>query len=155
MNEKEIFEHLFKIAPQSKDTDGVVTACLVRNDVIIADAVSGGVEHAEYVLLQKLSKLDISITDEDVVYVTLQPCDRRTSGKIGEQLGDCTTNLTKAGAKHVVYAATYPKSENSLERFKQNGVDIRQTSDLEIQRNAALLFNATNEDSSKHIPVTN
>ena len=54
MTEKEIFGHLFKIALQSNDTDGVVTSCLVRNNEIIADAVSAGVEHAEYMLLQKL-----------------------------------------------------------------------------------------------------
>lgn len=54
MTEKEIFEHLFEIAPQSNDTAGVVTSCLVRDSEIIADAVSAGVEHAEYMLLQKL-----------------------------------------------------------------------------------------------------
>lgn len=60
MTEKDIFEHLFAIAPQSNDTDGVVTSCLVRDGEIIVDAVSAGVEHAEYMLLQKINELEIS-----------------------------------------------------------------------------------------------
>jgi pyrimidine deaminase RibD-like protein len=152
MTEKEIFEHLFEIAPQSEDTDGVVTSCLVRDNEIIADAVSAGVEHAEYMLLEKLKKEAIEILPTDTIYVTLQPCDRRSPGP-GELLGDCTTNVTKAGIKNVVYAATYPKSEKSLERFAEAGISVRQCDDIEIVRHAVELFNTTNEDESKHIPM--
>lgn len=152
MTDKEIFEHLFEIAPQSNDTDGVVTSCLVRNGKIIADAVSAGVEHAEYMLLQKLKEEAIEILPTDVIYVTLQPCDRRSPGP-GELLGDCTTNVTKAGIRHVVYAATYPKSEKSLERFADEGISVRQCEDIEIVRKAVELFNSTNKDQTKHIPM--
>lgn len=151
MTEKEIFEHLFTIAPRSNDTDGVVTSCLVRDNAIIADAVSAGVEHAEYMLLQNLKEESIEILPSDTIYVTLQPCDRRSPGP-GELLGDCTTNVTNAGIKQVVYAATYPKSEMSLERFAEAGISIRQCDDIEIVRRAVELFNSTNKDSSKHIP---
>ncbi len=152
MTGKEIFEHLFTIAPQSKDTDGVVTSCLVRDGEIIADAVSAGVEHAEYILLQKLSTEGIEITHTDTIYVTLQPCDRRSPGP-GELLGDCTTNVTNAGIKNVVYAATYPKSEKSLERFEEAGISVRQCEDADIVRRAVELFNSTNHDQTKHIPM--
>lgn len=152
MTEQEIFDHLFEIAPQSNDTDGVVTSCLVRDGEIIADAVSAGVEHAEYMLLQKLKEESIEILPTDTIYVTLQPCDRRSPGP-GELLGDCTTNVTKAGIKHVVYAATYPKSEKSLERFVEAGISVRQCEDVEIVRRAVALFNSTNADVSKHIPM--
>jgi len=152
MIEKEIFEHLFKIAPQSSDTDGVVTSCLVRNTEIIADAVSAGVEHAEYILIKKLNDKNIKVLPEDIIYVTLQPCDRRSPG-LGEALGDCTTNVTNADIKHVVYAATYPKSFNSLNRLAEAGITARQCEDLEIVKQAVELFNSTNKDESKHIPV--
>jgi len=154
MSEKEIFEHLFTIAPQSKDTDGVVTSCLVRDDEIIADAVSAGVEHAEYMLLQKLTAEGIEILPTDTIYVTLQPCDRRSAGP-GELLGDCTTNVTKAGIKNVVYSATYPKSEKSLERFAGAGISVRQCDDMDIIKRSVELFNSTNQDQAKHIPYPN
>ena len=152
MTEKDIFEHLFKIAPQSHDTDGVVTSCLVRNQEIVADAVSGGVEHAEYVLIKKLGDENIEVLPEDVLYVTLQPCDHRSPGS-EEALGDCTTNVTNAGIKHVVYAAAYPKSINSLTRFIDEGITARQCEDVEIVIQACKLFNDTNENTAKHIPV--
>ena len=152
MTEKEIFNYLFEIAPQSNDTDGVVTSCLVRNGEIIADAVSAGVKHAEYMLLLKLKAKSIEILPTDTIYVTLQPCDRRSPGP-GELLGDCTANVTKAGIKNVVYAATYPKSENSLQRFKEMDISIKQCEDSEIVRRAVDLFNSTNKDVLKHIPM--
>lgn len=98
MKEEEIFEHLFAIASQSKDTDGVVTSCLIRGGEIIADAVSAGLEHAEYELIKKLGVEGIAVLPDDILYVTLQPCDRRSTPE-GEALGTCTTNVIKAGIK--------------------------------------------------------
>ena len=154
MTEKEIFNHLFEIASQSKDTDGVVTSCLVRDGEIIMDGVSAGVEHAEFILLQKLTSAGIEIHPTDTLYVTLQPCDRRSRGP-GELLGDCTTNVTNAGIKNVVYAATYPKSEKSLERFAEAEISVRQCEDIGIVKRAVEFFNSTNKDGSKHIPAPN
>ncbi|MFT5849370.1 MAG: pyrimidine deaminase RibD-like protein [Patiriisocius sp.] len=153
MNEEAIFEHLLAIAPQSIDTDGVVTSCLVRNKEIIADAVSAGGEHAEYMLLQKIKDTGIEIMRDDIIYVTLQPCDRRTPGGLGESLGDCTTNVINAGIKNVVYAATYPKSDNSINRFKESDASIHQITNTEIIKKCVELFNSTNADQEKHIPV--
>ena len=51
-----------------------------------------------------------------------------------------------------MYAATYPKSEKSLERFAEAGISVRQCEDIEIMKRAVELFNSTNEDELKHIP---
>lgn len=153
MTETAIFQHLFAIADRSTDTDGVVTSCLVRVGEIVAEAVSDGPCHAEYMLLKMLRESGERIAQSDVVYVTLQPCDRRTPGGVGETLGDCTTNLITAGVKHIVYAAPYPKSPDSIARLRAAGVTIRQTDDVEIHRQAALLFNNTNDNSTTHLPV--
>jgi len=152
MNEKQIFEYLFDIAPQSSDTDGVVTSCLVRDGEIVADAVSAGVEHAEYALINKLKNEAIAVLPNDILYVTLQPCDRRSTSE-GEALGDCTINTIRAGIKNIVYAATYPKSLQSIERFTSSGVTISQVEDNDIIRQAVQLFNSTNEKVKKHIPL--
>lgn len=153
MTERDIFNHLLIIATQSKDTDGVVTCCLVRDGEIVLDAVSAGIEHAEYKLIKKAKERSFEFAENDVLYVTLQPCDSRTPGGGGEPLGDCTTNTTNAGIKNIVYGATYPKSINSLNRFAEAGVSIRQVADTDIVRECAELFNSTNQDLSKHIPV--
>ena len=153
MDERDIFNHLLKIAPQSKDTDGVVTCCLIRDGEIVIDAVSAGIEHAEYELIKKVQVEQFKILPTDILYVTLQPCDSRTPCEGGEALGDCTTNTINAGIKNIVYGATYPRSINSLKRFAEAEVSIRQTADTTIIQECAELFNSTNEDASKHIPA--
>jgi pyrimidine deaminase RibD-like protein len=153
MTERDIFNHLFAIAPQSKDTDGVVTCCLVRDGVIVLDAVSAGIEHAEYELFKKAETEKFTILPEDILYVTVQPCDSRTPGSGGEALGDCTTNSIKAGIKNIIYGVSYPRSRHSLERCAEAGVSIRQVGDINIIKECADLFNSTNEDTTKHIPA--
>lgn len=153
MNEQRIFEHLLNIANRSGDTDGVVTACLMRDGEIITDAVSAGVEHAEYELLKKLKKESLAILPQDVVYVTVQPCDSRTVGGGGELLGDCTTNLINAKVRFVVYGAAYTRSDNSNSRFATAGVSIRQIDNIEVVRSCIKLFNDTNCHPAKHLPL--
>jgi pyrimidine deaminase RibD-like protein len=152
MSEQEIFTHLLSIANQSNDTDGVVTSCLVRDGEIIMDAVSAGVEHAEYMLLKKMAAKSIAILPDDVVYVTVQPCDSRTVGGGGESLGDCTTNLISAQVHHIVYGAAYTRSETSNSRFELAGVSVRQTEDINTVRSCVRLFNDTNKNPNKHLP---
>lgn len=152
MTEQEIFTHLLSIANQSNDTDGVVTSCLVRDGETVMDAVSAGVEHAEYVLLKKMAAKSIAILPDDVVYVTVQPCDSRTVGGGGEAFGDCTTNLIRAEVNHIVYGAAYSRSENSNRRFELAGVSVRQTDDMKTITSCIQLFNDTNENSDKHLP---
>lgn len=153
MNERDIFEHLFRLALQSSDADGVVTTCVVRDGKVLLDAVSEGAPHAEYVLLRKMREQGVSFLQDDVVYVTLQPCDRRTPGGEGEKFGDCTTNLIQAGVKRVVYAATYPKSKDSKRRFKDAGVSVRQVADAGIVMRAVKLFNSTCSSPADHLPI--
>lgn len=152
MSEQEIFTHLLSIAGQSNDTDGVVTSCLVRDGEIVMDAVSAGAEHAEYVLLKKLAAASVSILPDDVVYVSVQPCDSRTVGGDGEALGDCTSNLITAQVRHVVYGAAYTRSETSNSRFELAGVSVRQADHIETVRSCIQLFNDTNENPEKHLP---
>jgi deoxycytidylate deaminase len=153
MTEEIIFEHLLSIAHRSNDTDGVVTACLVRDDQIVIDAVSAGVEHAEYQLLRELKRRSIAIVPSDIVYVTVQPCDSRTQGSPGEILGDCTTNLIDAGVRNVVYGAEFTRSHTSNTRFERAGVSIRQAESIELVRKCIKLFNDTNDNPSKHLNV--
>ena len=150
MTEQEIFRHLFSIADQSHDTDGVVTSCLVRENEILADAVSAGTIHAEYALLQKLKIQQILLKDGDTVYVTVQPCSQRSSDK-GKQLGDCTTNLIKAGIRRVIYAAAYSKSSLAHQRFQEAGFSLTQVKDEKIIDDAVQLFNSTCEDPRDHL----
>jgi pyrimidine deaminase RibD-like protein len=152
MTEREIFEHLFSIASQSTDTDGVVTACLVRDGQIILDAVSAGIEHAEFILLKKMNSANLIPDETYILYSTLQPCDRRSSVE-GQKIGDCTTNILKSGIKTVVYAVSYPKSLHSTERFNLSGVSAKECREIEIVKRAIQLFNSTNDDPSTHLPM--
>ena len=54
----------------------------------------------------------------------------------------------------MLYAATYRKSEKSLERFAETGISVNQCEDIEIVKRAVEVFNSTNEDESKHIPTS-
>src|SRR3989344_7232554 len=133
------------ISKQSNDTRGVVTACLVRNGNIVADGYStdDGI-HAEYALLQKLSAQNEKIQPEDIIYTTVEPCGKRTPGGRGEKMGDCTTNLIKAGAKHIIYAAQDPdSSEATRHRFSQVEVTLIQVKNKTIIDKAIRLFNST------------
>ena len=144
MTEGQIFEHLFSISDRSDDSNGIVTACLVREGKVISEAVSmdDGV-HAEYALLKDASSGGISILAADIVYTTVEPCSRRTPGGRGERMGDCATNLIAAGVKHVVYAAKDPDAGETEERFRGAGVEMRQATDDQIVARAIKLFNST------------
>lgn len=153
MTEKEIFEYLFSISCKSNDTKGVVVSGLVRDGKILAEGVSdnSGV-HSEYAVLQQLNTIGESVRLEDIFYTTVEPCGKRTPGGRGEKMGDCTTNLIKAGVKKVVYAAADPDaSKDSRQKFIDAGVDLRQTLDKEIIQKAVKLFNSTNSDFSGHL----
>ena len=52
MTEKEIFDYLFKIAKTSKDQEGVVAACLVKDGQSLAGSPSAddSIRHAEFSL---------------------------------------------------------------------------------------------------------
>ena len=155
MTEKEIFEKLFSIFNISNDTNGVVASCLVRDGEILAEAVSNNESvHAEYALLKKLESTGEDIKGTDIVYTTVEPCGRRTPGGRGEKMGDCTSNLIKAGAKHVIYAGEDPHaSGETRHKFEEAGIDFRQAGDRETISKAISMFNATCENPENWLPL--
>ncbi|MHC5761559.1 cytidine/deoxycytidylate deaminase family protein [Nostoc sp.] len=154
MTEQEIFEHLFTIADQSDDTGGVVSSCLVRQGNIVAEGIScNDGKHSEYVLLRQLKLSAIPVLPDDIIYTTVEPCGKRTLGGPGEHMGDCTTNLIQAGARHVVYAAPDPDaSAQTRYKFEQAGCSLRQVNDPHIIRQATTLFNSTITSTSDALP---
>ncbi len=155
MTEKEIFERLFSLISQSNDTNGAVSACLVRDGKIIAEGISNNESvHAEYALLKKLEEMGELAQENDVVYTTVEPCGRRSPGGRGEKMGDCTTNLIKAGVKKVVYAASDPHaSDDTRHKFQEYNSSLTQVSDKQIRAEAIRLFNATCTNPEDWLPL--
>ena len=154
MSEEEIFERLFTILKMSNDTKGAVSACLVRGGEILAEGVSTSQSvHAEYALLKNLEETGELVQENDTVYTTVEPCGKRSSGGLGEKMGDCTTNLIKAGVKNVVFAASDPDaSDLSRHKFREASAVLKKTENEEIVRNAIVSFNATCADSLDWLP---
>ena len=143
MNDKQIFEYLFELAKTSKDTEGVVVACLVLDrKILVASASSDdGVRHAEDLVIYKAKVQNIPITDKTILYTTLEPCCQRNPIK---NMIDCTTLIVQSGIKEVVYAAKDPKdSISSNERFLTAGNVYRQVVDDNIISKAREIFNNT------------
>lgn len=155
MTEKEIFEKLFSLIPQSDDTNGAVSACLVRDEKIVADGISNNESvHAEYALLKKLEEMGEIVKEDDIVYTTVEPCGRRSPGGRGEKMGDCTTNLIKAGVKKVIYAASDPHaSDETRHKFQENNSSLVRVSDKQITSEAIRLFNATCTNPEDWLPL--
>jgi pyrimidine deaminase RibD-like protein len=154
MTEQEIFKHLFTIAAKSDDTGGVVSSCLVRQGNIVASGVSSNDgKHAEYVLLRQIELCALQVLPDDIVYTTVEPCGKRTPSGVGEHMGDCTTNLIRAGVRHVVYAAPDPDaSAQTRYKFKQANCSLCQVNDPYIIRRAIMLFNSTVTSTTDALP---
>jgi pyrimidine deaminase RibD-like protein len=155
MTEKDIFERLFSLIPLSNDTNGAVSACLVREGKIVAEGISNNESvHAEDALLRKLVEMGEVVQESDTVYVTVEPCGKRTPGGRGEKMGDCTTNLIKAGVKRVVYAASDPHaSDDTRHKFAENSASLSQASDRQITAEAIRLFNTTCTNTADWLPL--
>jgi len=95
MNEHQIFAHLFEIAKDAKDPEGVVTACLVCDGEIVASSPSAddGVRHAEDLVLEKAKEEKVNLGNV-TLYTTLEPCSYRNPVNNVE---DCTTIIIEAG----------------------------------------------------------
>jgi pyrimidine deaminase RibD-like protein len=144
MTELEIFNHLFGLAQASKDPRGAVAACLVRDGKILVSSASSDDSrfHAEYLVLRKAEEKEIKINREDVIYVTLQPCDFRSPEGKGKDLPDCTNDMITHGAKHVVYGAKDPLHSATVdEKFEKNGGKILQIQNEEIVNKCKEIFN--------------
>jgi pyrimidine deaminase RibD-like protein len=155
MSEKDIFEKLFSLIPLSNDKNGAVAACLLHEGKIMYESVSDNESvHAEYALLKKMEEAGRRMLPKDIVYTTVEPCGKRTPGGRGEKMGDCTSNLIKAGVKKVVYAAADPHaSEETRHKFLTSNSQLLQVEDKEIIRKAVEMFNATCEDPSNWLPL--
>jgi diaminohydroxyphosphoribosylaminopyrimidine deaminase/5-amino-6-(5-phosphoribosylamino)uracil reductase len=146
MTTEQIFEHLFETAARSHDPRGIVSACLVKDGEIIASAASSddGVRHAEDILLENARANNIIISEEYVLYSTLEPCTKRSN----PALRDCTSMVIESGIKKVIYGASDPDhSEIGRQRFLEAGVNLTQTTDPLIIKRCAEIFNdSVNEE---------
>lgn len=140
MKEEEIFSFLFEIAKNSKDPRGIVAACLVDNDEIVAASPSAddGIRHAEDLVVEKLKKKKEDISGSAVLYCTLEPCNFRTN----KSITDCATLIINSGIKNVVFGANDPDyGTGTNKRLKESGISVRQTNNLKIIRKCAEIFN--------------
>lgn len=155
MTETEIFDRLFSLIPLSNDTNGAVSACLVRDGKIIAEGISNNESvHAEYALLKNLENMGEMVQEDDTFYITVEPCGKRSVGGRGGKMGDCTTNLVKAGAKKVVYAASDPHaSDETRHKFQDNNSSLLQISDKQTIAEAIRLFNSTCANEADWLPL--
>jgi pyrimidine deaminase RibD-like protein len=141
MEIKKIYGHLFQIAKKSKDPEGVVAACIVKNGGIIASAASAddGVRHAEDLVIEKIK--DIKIDDSTMLYITLEPCNTRNLKK---KIKDCTSLIIDSGIKRVIFAARDPKfSKITQKRLKKAKILAKQIKDEKIIKKAVEIFNQT------------
>ena len=143
MDEREIFTFLFRLAETSRDPEGVVASCLMRDRELLASSASSddGRQHAEYLVVQQLRDNRISVDERCVLYTTLAPCSDVSTVNDGR---DCTTILLEAGVRHVVFAADdLEYSKSSQARFQAAGGICRQINDRELVRRAVQVFNST------------
>lgn len=142
-DEQEIFTFLFRLAKTSKDPEGVVAACLLRQGLLLASGASSddGHYHAEYLVVRQLREHGIVADKRCVLYTTLAPCSDVSTVNDGR---DCTTSLLEAGVRHVVFAADDPEyAKTAAIRFRAIGGTYRQIADRKLIRRATQLFNAT------------
>lgn len=150
MDDEQIFQHLFKVAAQSRDPRGIVSACLVEGGEVIASAASAddGVRHAEDILLETVRLENLPTSEAVVLYSTLEPCTKRTN----PALRDCTSLIIESRITNVVYGASDPDhSEIGRERFSKEGVTLRQVANPSIIKRCAEIFN--NSVTQEHIGV--
>ena len=143
MDEHGIFEHLLKLGKTSKDPEGVVVACLVREDRIIVSSPSSDDSqyHAEYLVIEKMKQQNNAILPEDILYTTLEPCSDLPGINDGR---DCATAILQSGIKNIVYAARDPEySTKAKDRLESAGIRYQQIQDQEIVTRSTYLFNST------------
>lgn len=141
MTDKQIFDYLFEIAKTSKDQDGVVAACLVKDGKILVSAPSAddSVCHAEDLVIENARKQGIVLDKNIILYTTLEPCSSRD-----KDISDCASIILKTGIKTIIYAAKDPEySQQSRQRCIQAGISYQQVNDKNIIKKAVNLFNST------------
>jgi len=143
VTDKQVFKHLFRIAVNSKDPEGVVGACIVSSNKILVSSASAddGIRHAEDLVIEKFKSLNVPITSEMVLYTTLEPCSYRDAKN---KVLDCTSIVIDSGLKNVVYAAPDPEfSKEAKNRFLKADFTYRMVDNKGITKTAIELFNST------------
>ena len=99
MNDREVFERLFKLAKDCKDPEGVVMAALVEGGKIIlySSSADDGVRHVEDLLFEKARKQNIKIGKRMTLFVTLEPCSYRSPEN---KVKDCTSIILNTVIKN-------------------------------------------------------
>ncbi len=101
----------------------MVGAVLVRQGAVICRGFhkAFGGDHAEAALIKSMVELGIKPNSDDVLYVTLEPCNHH--GKTPP----CTEAIIKAGIQNVVVAVQDPNplvAGKGIERLRQAGVEV-------------------------------
>jgi len=102
----------------------MVGAVIVSSDQIIAEGwhTAYGKPHAEVEALAVVKKNEITINDNDVMYVTLEPCNHY--GKTPP----CTEAIIKSGIKNVVVAMEDPNplvSGQGVDKMRSAGIHVQ------------------------------
>ena len=140
MNSKQDNKYLIEAiyeAVKAKDCQGRVGCIIVQDDKIISRAGSDCVTnqkeamHAEYAALEKIGWLNYSKKRKNsAIYITLQPCLKRTSGKKG-----CAYHIIDSGIERVIFGAYDSNfAGQTLEIFTERGVDIKLIEDEGLQK---------------------
>lgn len=148
LTDNDVFEHLLRLGHERGDSQGSVTAAIVRDGKILVSATSvltGVVIHAEHNALGYLSQKGEAVLPTDVLYTTLEPCTGRFDPDIG--LRDCTSIILASGIKKVVYGASDPiQTELTHKRFQYGGAILKQVEDPNIIERCRDLFNDFSEE---------
>ncbi|MBU3935750.1 hypothetical protein KJ909_03695 [Patescibacteria group bacterium] len=143
MTDQEIFDYLFKRAKTSKDQEGVVAACLVKNGQILVSSPSAddSIRHAEDLVIEKAKKQGIILDENIILYTTLEPCSVRN-----KDISGCVSIIVTTGIKNIIYATNDPEySQDTKQRFLTAGVNYQQIQNKEIIDRAVKLFNSTSK----------
>lgn len=139
-NDKKLFGTLLSIAQKAPFPEGMVAAGLVKNGSLILSATrsSDGSQHAEEVLFNKAKREGIQITPEYELFVTLEPCSRRSS----PTCIDCASLIIESNVKQVVFGVSDP-GQSSLTRSHLSAANIkyRQLTDGEMVEKCTSIFN--------------
>jgi pyrimidine deaminase RibD-like protein len=126
---------------KSCDNKGKVGVVIVQDGKIVSSAgsdVRTG-RHAEHNALEKAGWLgDSSLKKNSVIYVTIQPCVRRTT----EGFPDCCELIKRAGVEKVIYAGEDPQVGRAAteEKLRKYGVKVEQISDAELVQACRKVF---------------
>ena len=138
-------------ARAAKDDHGRVGAVLVQHGKVISVAGSSSLEfptiHAEHAALEKAGWLnDPTPKPNSKIYVTLQPCLKRSGGEKG-----CSWDIINSGIEKVVYGEldTHFEWGESLKFFNSHGVMFEQIPYTAIRKECWKIFCENNKSMKK------